>query len=195
MLKGRRKICLYLTDEAHSKLQTARTFGQTTNQAISKAIKELLQKPEEIRPIRRKRIYVRIPAVRFLFLSRLCRQAGLTFSQFVDLALRRHTPLDPIKEAEAMLKKLQTGQNSETRPSSDFSGLEFQGGGGEPSSNDGTCVGDTKRSHLVHAAIQPILLFLSLFPEFLELLPYLCQQFRTCEYVYTRHGEALGRVD
>jgi len=106
MLKGRRKICLYLTDEAYGKLQTARTFGQTTNQAISKAINRLLEKPGAIRPVRRKRIYIRIPAVRFLFLSRLCRQAGLTFSQFVDLALRKYAPMDPIKEAEAMMKKL-----------------------------------------------------------------------------------------
>lgn len=122
MLKGRRKICLYITDEAYTKLETARSFGQTTNQAISKAINKLLERPEAIRPIRRKRVYVRILAVRFLFLSRFCRQAGLTFSQFVDLALRRYTPLDPIKEAEAMIKKLRTGQDSETRPSNDCSG-------------------------------------------------------------------------
>lgn len=125
MLKGRRKICLYLTDEAYRKLEDARSFGQTTNQAISKAINKLLEKPREIRFIRRRRIYVRISAVRFLLLSRLCRQAGLTFSQFVDLALRRYTPMDPVKEAEAMIKKLQTGENSETRLSNNRSGLNF----------------------------------------------------------------------
>lgn len=130
MLKGRKKICLYLTDEAYDKLQTARTFGQTTNQAISKAINKLLEKPSAIRPVRRKRIYVRIRAVRFFFLSRLCRQAGLTFSQLVDLALRNYTPMDPIKEAEAMIKKLRTRKNSETRQSSDCSSLESLGEGG-----------------------------------------------------------------
>jgi len=124
MLKDRKKICLYLAEEACEKLQTARTFGQTTNQAISRAINKLLEKPSAIRPVRQKRIYVRIRAVRFFFLSRPCRQAWLTFSQLVDLALRNHEPMDPIKEAEAMIKKLRARENSETKPSNDCSGLE-----------------------------------------------------------------------
>jgi len=116
-LKGKRKICLYLTDEAYGKLQTARGFGQTTSQAISKAIKQLLEKPEEIKPIKRRRVHIRMAAVRYLVLSGFSRRAGMTLSQLVDLALRKYTPMDPFKEVEALRKKLQTvqGLNTEER--------------------------------------------------------------------------------
>jgi len=129
-LKGRRKICLYLTDEAYAKLQTARGFGETTNLAIAKAIKQLLEEPEKIKPIRRRRVYVRMAAVRFLILSQFCRSARLTLSQLVDLALRKYTPIDPVKQYEALKKKLQSIQKQKTRPKSNRSSLEFCRGGG-----------------------------------------------------------------
>jgi len=109
-LKGRRKICLYLTDEAYGKLQTARGFGETMNLAISKAIRQLLKEPEKIKPVRRRRVYVRMAAVRFMILSQFCRGAGLTLSQFTDLALRKYTPIDPVKQYEALKKKLESMQ-------------------------------------------------------------------------------------
>lgn len=128
-LKGKRKICLYLTDEAYGKLQTARGFGQTTSQAISKAIKQLLERPEEIKPIKRRRVYVRMAAVRYLLLSSFSRRAGLTLSQLVDLALRRYTPMDPFKEAEALKRKLQAVQDRS--PKSDL-GIRGEGGSRRP---------------------------------------------------------------
>jgi len=129
-LKGRRKICFYLTNEAYAKLQTARGFGETTNLAIAKAIKQLLEEPEKIKPIRRRRVYVRMAALRFLILSQFCRSAGLTMSQLVDLALRKYTPIDPVKQYEALKKKLQSIQEQKTRPKSNRSSLEFCRGEG-----------------------------------------------------------------
>jgi len=125
-LKGRRKICLYLTEEAYGKLQTAKSFGQTTNLAISKAIKQLLEKPDEVKPVRRRRICVRMAARQVFFLSRFCRKSGLTLSGFVNLALRKYTPLDPFKEVKALRRKLSVAKNQ--KAATDY--LDLRRGGG-----------------------------------------------------------------